>query len=297
MSSQRLRGTLEMIGAMVISGSIGFFVLKSGQPVVHVVFFRCLFGAVTLAVVCFALGQFRPGVITLRQLAMAAAGGVAIVLNWLLLFEAYSRASISIATAVYNTQPFMLVGLSALLLREKVSLNQVIWLVLAFSGIVVIAQGEPAALAQPGHYAFGLTLALVSAFFYAVAALIIKRLTGVPPHLLGFIHTIVGIIMLAPLVNWSGLPQAVEGWGYLITMGVLNTGIMYILLYGAIQKLPTPITGALSFVYPVVAILFDWLAFGQHLGLPQWLGIAVVLFAAAGLNLGWRLPGLRAPPV
>lgn len=293
MSSQRLRGTLEMIGAMVISGSIGFFVLKSGQPVVHVVFFRCLFGAMTLGVVCFALGQFRPGVITLRQLALAAAGGVAIVLNWLLLFEAYSRASISIATAVYNTQPFMLVGLSALLLREKVSLNQVIWLVLAFSGIVVIAQGEPAALAQPGQYAFGLTLALISAFFYAVAALIIKRLTGVPPHLLGFIHTIVGITMLAPLVNWSGLPQAFEGWGYLITMGVLNTGIMYILLYGAIQTLPTPITGALSFVYPVVAILFDWIAFGQHLGLPQLLGIAVVLFAAAGLNLGWRLPGMR----
>jgi len=93
--------------AMVILGTIGWFIIQSGQSVLNVVFWRCIFGAATLLVVCAALGLFRKR-LSLRFVLIAALGGVAIVLNWLLLFNAYTRASISIATAVYNTQPFIL---------------------------------------------------------------------------------------------------------------------------------------------------------------------------------------------
>jgi EamA-like transporter family. len=64
---------------------------------------------------------------------------------------------------------------------------------------------------------------------------------------------------------------------------------MYVLLYGAIQKLPTSMTGALSFIYPVVAIIVDRVAFGQKLAWIQVLGAVLILFAAAGVNLGWRI--------
>ena len=48
-------------------------------------------------------------------------------------------------------------------------------------------------------------------------------------------------------------------------MGVIHTGLMYILLYSAIQKLPTHLTGALSFIYPVAALAVDRIAFGHQL--------------------------------
>ncbi len=66
---------------------------------------------------------------------------------------------------------------------------------------------------------------------------------------------------------------------------------MYVLLYGAIQKLPTALTGALSFIYPVAAILVDWLVFEHRLSLAQWLGVAAILLAAAGMQQGLE----RAP--
>ncbi len=54
-------------------------------------------------------------------------------------------------------------------------------------------------------------------------------------------------------------------------------------------------TDALSFIYPVVAIVVDWLAFGQHLAWPQVAGSALILLAAAGVNLQWRIvPRRRA---
>jgi drug/metabolite transporter (DMT)-like permease len=73
----------------------------------------------------------------------------------------------------------------------------------------------------------------------------------------------------------------------LIAVGVVHTGLMYVLLYGAIQKLPTHLTGALSFIYPVAAILVDRFAFGHTLQPMQIAGAAVILLAAAGMNLGW----------
>lgn len=54
------RGTLEMTAAMLISGTIGWFVLVSGQPVLDVVFWRCVFGAATLLLICAVFGFLRP---------------------------------------------------------------------------------------------------------------------------------------------------------------------------------------------------------------------------------------------
>ncbi|MFX6803985.1 EamA/RhaT family transporter, partial [Acinetobacter baumannii] len=78
--NDKTRGTVEMTTAMTISGTIGWFVVRSGQPVMDVVFWRCLFGAITLLAVCAALGLLR-GAITWKRTGIAALGGVAIVIN------------------------------------------------------------------------------------------------------------------------------------------------------------------------------------------------------------------------
>ncbi len=286
---KKTQGTLEMSGAMAISGTIGWFVVQSGQAALDVVFWRCAFGAATLALVCAAMGILR-GVLSWRQAAWAALGGVAIVTNWLLLFGAYSHASISIATAVYNTQPFMLVAFGALLFGERVTLPKLGWLALAFGGMLLIVQARPGASYAGSNYALGIAMALGAAFFWAVASVIAKRLTGTPPHLIALVQVCVGVLMLAPFANFGTMPHDSRTWLLLVTVGVVHTGLMYILLYGAVQKLPTYLQGALSFIYPVVAIGVDFIAFGHRLQPTQWLGAAAILLAAAAMNLQGSRP-------
>ena len=252
---KKTQGTLEMGAAMAISGTIGWFVVQSGLPALEVVFWRCAFGAVALGLVCWAMGLLRG--MTWRIARWAALGGVAIVTNWLLLFGAYSHASISVATAVYNTQPFMLVVFGALLFGERVTLAKLGWLATAFVGMLLIVQAKPGAGLPGGDYALGIAMALGAAFFWAVASVIAKRLTGTPPHLIALVQVAVGVLMLAPFARLGTPPQGASTWLLLVTLGVVHTGLMYILLYGAVQKLPTYLQGALSFIYPVVAIGVD----------------------------------------
>jgi len=287
MHSEIRTGTAQMTAAMLISGTIGWFVVMSGQPVSGVVFWRCLFGAISLLAVCAAMGLLRPGIISLKSVGIAIFGGVAIVFNWLLLFASYAHASISIATTVYNTQPFMLLALGALFLGEKITAAKLFWLTLAFAGMAAIVEAKPATTGGHEGYGLGILLALGAAFFYALAALAAKWLKGTPPHLIALIQVATGVLMLLPTMNFSDLPADGSSWSILITMGIVHTGLMYVLLYGAIQKLPIHLTGALSFIYPIAAILVDRLAFGHALQPMQLLGAAVILVAAAGMNLGW----------
>ncbi|CAB3802471.1 DMT family transporter [Paraburkholderia fynbosensis] len=288
-SNEIRRGAAEMTMAMLMSGTIGWLVVSSQQSPFNVVFFRCIFGGATLALVCGVLGLFRRKLFSWKMFGLALLGGAAIVINWVLLFAAYSRASISMATAVYNTQPFMLVALGALVFRERISASTLAWLVVAFIGLVFVVKVEPAVLAVPGQYLVGVAYAVGAAAMYAVSSIITKRLKGTPPHLIALIQVSLGVVMLAPFVRFDALPTSGAQWLELVVLGVVNTGLMYVLLYGAIQKLPTSMTGALSFIYPVVAIIVDRIAFGQTLAWIQVLGAVLILLAAAGVNLGWRI--------
>ncbi|SEA04622.1 DMT family transporter [Paraburkholderia sartisoli] len=288
-SGEIRRGAAEMTVAMLMSGAIGWLVVSSRQSSENVVFFRCVFGSATLAIVCAALGLFRRELFSWRMLGLTALGSAAIVANWILLFAAYSRASISMATAVYNTQPFMLVALGAVVFRERITASVVAWLLVAFVGLVLVVKVEPAVLAVPGEYLEGVAFAVGAAFLYAVSSIITKHLKGTPPHLIALIQVGLGVLMLAPFVHFDALPESGTQWLKLATLGIVNTGVMYVLLYGAIQKLPTAMTGALSFIYPVVAIAVDRVAFGQKLAWMQVAGAVLILLAAAGVNLGWRI--------
>jgi drug/metabolite transporter (DMT)-like permease len=285
--NEKTRGMMEMAAAMMVSGTIGWFVVVSGSPVPQVVFWRCVFGALVLLPVCAVKGYLQSGRISRRQAMLAVLGGIAIVANWLLLFAAYSQATISIATTVYNTQPFMLVGLGALFLGERLTLAKLGWLLLSFGGMLLIVQSRPDAAAAQGNYLLGILLALGAAFFYALAALLAKKLKEVPPHLIALIQVGVGIVALSPLALHAGWPRGIAVWSLLATIGAVHTGVTYILLYGAIQRLPTSLTGALSFIYPIVAIAVDDAAFGHRLHPLQAMGAVLILLAAAGMTQGW----------
>lgn len=285
----KTRGTLEMLAAMVISGTVGWLVVGSGQTPWVVVFWRCAFGALAMLPACAGLGLLRGLRLSARQVALIALGGCALMLNWMLLFSAYSQASIAVATVVYHTQPFMLVGLGALLFGERLTLDKFGWLALAFAGMLFIVCARPDSGSGEGNYLVGILLALGAAFFYAIAAATTKQLREVPAPLIVLIQMLVGLLLSAPFALGASAAPAGEAWIYLITIGVIHTGLMSTLLYGAIQRLSTVLVGALSFIYPLMAVLVDWLAFDHRLDGLQILGGVAILLAAAGLNLGWKL--------
>ncbi|MGS2587493.1 DMT family transporter [Streptomyces hebeiensis] len=294
--SQETKGAIELTLAMVLSGTLGVFVVESGTSPFNVVFFRCLFGTVALGLYCLARGFFKNHAFTPKKLGLAALGGVFIVFNWAFLFESYEGTSISVATVVYHTQPFYVMLLGALLFRDKLTVAKFAWLGIAFVGLILVAGVSVSDLTGGGDsdYLKGLGYALLAAVLYAASTVVTKRVTGVRPHLVALVQLVLGIFLLLPFTTLSETSGLGADWGWLVGLGVIHTCVMYVLMYSSYQKLPTPKIAVLAFVYPAVAMLADWAVYGHSISLLQALGIPLIVAASLGVNLGWSLRGKAA---
>ncbi|GHF86862.1 DMT family transporter [Streptomyces griseosporeus] len=287
------KGIAQLTTAMVLSGTLGVFVVESGASPFNVVFFRVLFGALALGAYVTARGWLRDHGFTPRTLGLAVLGGVFIVFNWVFLFQSYENTSISVATVVYHTQPFYVVLLGALLFRERLTAARVGWIAVAFAGLILVSGVTPADFASGGTYVLGIGQALLAALLYGLSTLVTKRITGVRPHLIALVQVLVGIPLLLPFADFGAMSGTGWDWGWLAGLGLVHTGVMYVLMYAAYAQLPTSKIAVLAFVYPAVAMVADWAVYGHHIGPVQALGVPLIV--AASLKVTLARPAAAAP--
>jgi len=281
---------VRVVAAQSLLGTLGVFVLESGVSAEAAVFWRCLFGAAFLALFCALAGQFRSAFWTRRTLGLAVTGGVCLAVNWMLFFKAIQITTIGFATVAYHVQPFWVLLASIAVARERVSALQVGWLLLAFFGFllaldarrVVFSEGEARLLAGAG-------LAIAGSLFYT-ATLFATRAIGADlrPQLVALVHCATGAAMLAPVLLLFGgiLPSAVEV-PWLLGLGALHTGLVYVLLYSALPRLQGAMIAVLLFVYPAAALLVDYLVYGHSLAMPQVAGLLLIACGTLGMGGAW----------
>lgn len=268
-------GSLQLALAMAISGTIGLFVVESGQGPINSVFFRCLFGALVLFLYIYIKGIFCKSYFRLKNTICMIVIGLSIVINWIALFSSYSYISIGLSTTIYHMQPFLVFFGGALFLNEKLGGVKLFYIVLGFLGLLLIV--NPTVKGVGEHYFLGCFLALCAAFFYTVATLTAKKMDKIPPHIVAVVQMLIGVVVLLPLVDFKDLPENNIQWSLILTLGVIHSAIMYLMIYSAYQKLPTYKIAVLGYIYPLTALIVDYLYFGEALNALQIFGGALIV--------------------
>jgi drug/metabolite transporter (DMT)-like permease len=285
----RQQGAITLASGGLLMGTLGIFVEEARLGALTLVFFRCLFGFLSLAAYCAWMGFFTRAKGS-RTVVLALISGVLMVTQWVGFFDAIHRTSIAVATVVFHVQPFWVVLIGAALFNERLGMDRLGWIATAFVGLV-LASGVAAAGTLQGHtsYLIGVGEALVGSLLYASVTLIAKGLGDLRPHLLTLVQCAVGVVCLPFIAPLTAVHIGPMQWFWLIGMGVLHTGLSYVLIYGALPKLTTPVIAVLLFVYPLTAIVVDALVYGRALSVPQLTGMALIVIASLGVNLGWPL--------
>ena len=286
-------GQWLMIAGGVLLGTIGVFVEEAGQHPLVTVWFRCAFGALALVAWCLATGRGRE--LLLRHQAksrwVACATGVFMVLNWALFFAAIPRTSIAVATVIFHVQPIWVIVFGALFLREAVSPVQWMATLAALAGLVLttgLLDGIPVGTADGGAYLAGVLMCLGGSFCYAAVTLLASRAPApISPFALALWQCLVGAVLLAWAPLAFGWPHTAAAWAWLTGLGVMHTGLAYVILFAGMARLALGKVAVLQFVYPLTAVLVDWVVYGRTLS-PVQLG-GVVLMAAALWTI--RRPG------
>ncbi len=278
----------QLLVAEVLIGSVGVFVHESGQDPVTAVFYRCLFGGLFLLVLGLARGYLR-GLLQDRALLRGAVlSGMLLVLNWVALFAGMARSSIGVATLVYHFFPFVMLILAALLQGERTHPADLAWTLLGFVGVACSA--NPARLWHDAgtSYLIGIGLTLLGAVLCGASLLMSRKVGRERPFALVLIQCWVGVAMLAGFSS-PGVFHLGTHWLWLAGLGVIHSGIVYVLFYGAYPRLPVVTIAVVAFVYPLVTLLLDYLIYGHGLVPVQLAGLALIVVGTLGVNLKWRL--------
>lgn len=286
---------LQLAFAMAIAGTIGLFVKESGVGALEAVFWRCAIGAVVMLGYCALTIDLRHPFASRRDAALVAMGGVSIVVNWVLAFEAFRYISITLMTIVYHVQPFFVLALVRIAYGEAVGRHQVAWVALAFGGLVLAVGFDPGLAGDGTTVLTGVALTLVASLLYGAAVVAAKGIRGTRPEVVTLAHTLLGATVLAPLARPEIAHVAdaqIAPW--LFGLGVLHTGVVYVLMYGAYPHLTGPAIAVLTFVYPVTAIITDALVYRTPVGTAQIAGMGLIALATLAVQRGWRWRPSRA---
>ncbi|MEJ8292204.1 DMT family transporter [Delftia tsuruhatensis] len=276
-TAQETRGQWLMIAGGVLLGTVGVFVEEARQHPLVTVLFRCAFGALALLAWGLATGRVRELRVRGRSWAVVVATGLLMVLNWALFFAAIPRTSVGVATIVFHIQPVWIMLFGTLVLREAVAPRQVAAVLAALLGLVLTTGllGGDAAAWGPDHVS-GLLMCLAGSLCYAAVTILAKTEKVVTPFALAWWQCAVGTVLLlwVPLVH--GWPQAPSSWAWLAGLGVLHTGLAYAILFAGMARLTLGRIAVLQYVYPLTAIVLDWVVYGRALGAVQLAGVGLM---------------------
>lgn len=274
---------LRMPLAMILSGSIGVLVVESGQDAFIVVFWRCVFGAIAIAAYMVLVRRGSVSRLRTRSWVLMGLSGLTMTANWVFFFKAYTHAPISTVTIVYHLYPFVLILAAGLFFRERVNRRSLGWASVAFLDVIVIAIGSRGDI---GIDLIGIGMTAIAMTFYAATLLIAKRLQDVPPELVSIVQLIIGALALLPFQTLPSGSFDAQVWVCLVILGIVHTGMLYVLLYGAIQQLSTSAVALMSFLYPATALGFDIAIYGVRPGPIQITGIILILVAVLAERTG-----------
>lgn len=283
-ASSTERGVLLMTAGGLLLGTLGVFVEEAGQHPLMAVCFRCAFGGLALLAWGAATGRLHELRLAPRALAAALACGVLMVSNWALFFAAIERTSIGVATVVFHVQPLWVMGFGAWWLHERIGARRWVAVALALLGLALASglagpDGHRQGDAGSARYLAGLAMCLGGSLSYAAVTLIAKLARGASSFALATWQCAVGVVLTAWWPLSQGWPAQPAAWGWLAGLGVIHTGLAYVLLYAGMARLPTGRIALLQFVYPFAAVGVDWLVYGRSL--TAWQSVGMLLMGAA----------------
>ncbi len=292
------RSMLMLVGAMLIFGTIGVFrkmiPLSSALLACYRGFAGSLFLIVFLRI---RRKRFRHN-IGMRKVILLIVSGMLIGFNWMLLFEAYNHTTVAVATLCYYMEPTIVVLLSPLFLRERLTLRKGICALVAIIGMGLVSGVADGGL--PGtDEILGIALGLGAAALYSAVVLLNKRLPGIDAYEKTIIQLSSAAVVFLPYLliteDFAGIRLDFTALIMLLVVGFVHTGIAYALYFGSMDGLRGQSVALFSYVDPIAALMLSTLILGERMSAAGIIGAVLILgAAAAGERVGTQSRGGEA---
>ena len=263
--------------AMLIFGTNGYLVAHLSLQGSQIVLVRTLVGGLLLTAIVLLRGGFDREAVRAEWRDLLF-GGVALGLNWVALFTAYRMLNVSLATLIYYAGPMLVLLFSPLLFGESLTPQKIAAVAIVAAGLFCIT----GSITSAGMSLTGLLAAVLSALFYASLIIFNKRIVKTGGMQTAALELDVAfVVVLIYMLLTAGIPRPLKAdIPYLLVLGLVNTGIAYMLYFTGLQKLPGQSVALISYVDPVSALVFSALLLHETMTPLQVLGAVLIIGGA-----------------
>ena len=259
-----MNAKIKIITAIVTFGTIGVFVRYIPLPSSIIALVRGVLATIFLLTVM-AAGKRRPDRTAIRRnLALLVISGGMIGFNWILLFEAYNYTSVAVATLCYYLAPVFVIIASPFVLGEKLTMRKTLCVISALAGMVMVSgviQNYVSGGNAEDLNLTGVLLGIGAGALYATIILMNKKLKNISSYDTTVMQLAAASIVLVPYclltVDIGSLEVTPGSAVLLVIVGIVHTGIAYVLYFGSIKELPAQTVAIFSYIDPILAVLLS----------------------------------------
>lgn len=211
-------------------------------------------------------------------------------------FSLFAYAVLSItagfASVLNATAPLFGALVAFVWLRDRPSPLRIAGLVVGFAGVLVLVWGRLAVRGDGGGTA--VLAGLSAAVLYGISANYTKKnLSDVDPFVIATGSLIAATVLLLPLAYfyWPDTSPSRVSWVSAALLGVICTGIAYILYFGLLRRIGPAKTLAVTYLIPAFGVLWGHLLLSEPVTPSMVVGCAVILAGttlATGMVSSWR---------
>lgn len=271
---------IKLITAMVTFGTIGIFVKYIPLPSSIIALGRGFVATLFLLLVMKLTKNPVSKEAVKRNLVLLLVSGGLIGFNWILLFEAYNYTTVAVATLCYYLAPIFVIIASPFVLGEKLTAKKGLCVAAALLGMVlvsgVIQSGSAADFSLTG-VAFGVGAGAL----YACIILMNKKLKDINSYDTTVMQLAAATIVLIPYclltVPVSSLSAGPAALGLLLFVGIVHTGIAYVLYFGSMKDLKAQTVAIFSYIDPILAVLLSAFLLRESMDMLSVIGAVLIL--------------------
>ena len=207
---------------------------------------------------------------------LALIGAINSAIPFLLFAWAAQRAPAGIG-AITNSMAVLFTALVAFLFYgEKIGARRAVALVAGFVGVIVLANGKVAGAS------IGLPVAAgtFAAFLYGVGGNLVKRhLAGLPATAVAAATLGCAALMTVPfaIAQWPQHAVSAKSWGAVAMLGVLCTGIAFVMFYRLIARIGASRAATTTYLVPLFGVGWAWLLLDEPLTMTMAIAGTLIL--------------------
>lgn len=283
MSDVKTKSYLMFISSMLIYGTIGIFRRYIPVSSALLAFIRGLMGAAVLFIFVKAKGKNIRHGIGIRNVLLLALSGAAMGFNWILLFEAYNYTTVATATLCYYMEPTIVILVSPLIFKEKLTVKKLICAVISLIGMIFVSGILKGQGLQVGD-ARGIGFGLGAAVLYSTVVVLNKIVQVEDAYEKTIIQLLSAAVVLIPYLliteNFSTINLSILSILMIIIVGIVHTGIAYALYFGSMKELSSQSIAVLSYIDPVSALILSAVILHEGLSIFGIIGAVLIIGAA-----------------